>query len=87
VPLEHVDQLGEVGERARQAVDLVDYDHVDQSGLDVAQQPIERRSLQRPARDPAIVVMIGQRDPALALLTGDVREPGLALGGRGDGRS
>ena len=80
VALEHLDQLGKVGERAAQPVDLVDHDDVDQPGLDVAQQPLERRPLQRAARDPAVVIVVGQRDPALALLAGDVGEPGLALG-------
>ena len=80
VPLEHIDQLGEIRQRAAEAVDLVDHDHVDQPGLDVAQQPLQRRALQRAARDPAVVVVVGQRDPALALLAGDVGEPGLALG-------
>ena len=80
VALEHVDQLGEVRQRAAEAVDLVDHDDVDQPGLDVAQQPLQRRPLQRAARDPAVVVVVGQRDPALALLAGDVGEPGLALG-------
>ena len=80
VPLEHVDQLGEVGQRAAQAVDLVDHDHVDHPGLDVAQQPLQGGPLQRAARDAAVVVVVGQRDPALGLLAGDVGERRLALG-------
>ena len=78
--LEHLDQLGEVGQRAAEAVDLVDYDHVDQPGLDVAQQPLQCWPLQSRAGDSAVVVMIGQRDPALALLADDVGERGIALG-------
>ncbi len=35
VPVEHLDQLGEVHQRARQAVDLVDDDHVDESRFDI----------------------------------------------------
>jgi hypothetical protein len=80
VALEHVDQLGEVGERAAQAIDLVDHDDIDQAGLDVAQQPLQRRPLEGAARDPAVVIVIGQRNPALALLACDVGEPCLALG-------
>ena len=80
VSLEHLDQLGEIRQRAAEAIDLVDHDDVDQPGLDVAQQPLERRPFQRAARDPAVVVVVGQRDPALGLLAGDVGEPGLALG-------
>ena len=80
MPLEHIDELREISQRAREPVDLVDDDDIDQPGLDVAQQTLERRPLQRAAGDPAVVIVIGQRDPALALLAGDVGEPGLALG-------
>ena len=33
-----LDQLGEIGQRAGEAVDLVDDDHVDLAGLDIGQQ-------------------------------------------------
>ena len=59
VALEHLDQLGEIRQRAAEAVDLVDHDDVDQPGLDVEKQPLERRPLQRAARDPAVVVVVG----------------------------
>ena len=61
----HIDQLGEIRQRAAQAIDLVDHDDVDQPRLDVAQQPLQCRPLKRPARDPTIVIVIGQRDPPL----------------------
>jgi hypothetical protein len=80
VPLEQVHELREVGQRAAEAVDFVDHDDVDQTRLDVPQQPLKGRTLQRPARDPAVVIEVGQRDPALRLLAGNVGEPGLALG-------
>ena len=80
VPLERLDQLGEVHQRAAEPVDLVDDDDVDQPGLDVAQQALQRRPLQRAARDAAIVVLVGQRDPALGALALDVGQPRLALG-------
>jgi hypothetical protein len=41
VAVEHLDQLGEVHQRAAEAVDLVDHDHVDQPVLDVGQQPLQ----------------------------------------------
>ena len=66
--------------RAAEPVDLVDDDDVDQPGLDVAQQALQRRPLQRAARDAAIVVLVGQRDPALGALALDVGQPRLALG-------
>ena len=73
--LERLDQLGEVHQRAAEPVDLVDDDDVDQPGLDVAQQPLQGRPLQRAARDPAIVVAVGQGHPALGPLARDVGQP------------
>jgi hypothetical protein len=49
VALEHLHQPGEVHQRAAEAVDLVDHHDVDQSRLDVAQQPLEPRPLQSAA--------------------------------------
>ena len=37
MPVEHLDDLGEVGERASQPVDLVDHHDVDPTGLDLGQ--------------------------------------------------
>ena len=39
--VEELDQLGEVGERAGQPVDLVDKDHVDPVSANIVQQPLE----------------------------------------------
>ena len=50
--VEHLDQLGEIHERSRQPVDLVDHHHVDQPGLDVGEQPLQRRSLSVPPVKP-----------------------------------
>ena len=38
VPIEHLDQLGKIHQRARQPVDLVDDHHIDVAFLDVAEQ-------------------------------------------------
>ena len=80
VPLEHVDQLGKVGERAGQPIDLVADDGVDPAGLDVADQPLQRRALQRAAAVPAVVVAVVEREPAFMALAVDVGCAGLALG-------
>jgi hypothetical protein len=45
--VEEIDQLGEVGERARQPVDLVDDDHVDPSRPNIVQELLERRPVWR----------------------------------------
>ena len=78
--IEDLDHLGEIGERAGQPVDLVDDDDVDPPGLDVGKQALQRRALQGGARDAAIVVTGGQRDPPLVLLAGDIGGAGLPLG-------
>jgi hypothetical protein len=80
VAVEHLDQLGEVHQRAAEAVDLVDHHHVDQPVLDVGQQPLQRRALQRAAGDAAVVVAVAHQHPALGALAGDVGLAGLALG-------
>ena len=80
VPVEHLDQLGEVGQRAAEAVDLVDHDHVDQPVLDIRQQPLQAGALQRAAGDAAVVILVADQHPALGPLAGDVGLAGLALG-------
>ena len=77
--VEHVDQLGEVHQRAGEPVDLVDDHDIDQPGLDVGEQPLQRRPLQRAAGDAAVVVAVGHQHPALGPLAGDVGLAGLAL--------
>ena len=81
--LEHVHQLGEVGQRAAQAVDLVDHHHVHLPALDVGQQPLQRRPLQRAAGEAAVVVAVADQHPALGALGGDVGLAGVALGVEG----
>ena len=83
VRLEHVHQLGEVGQRAAQAVDLVDHHHVHRPALDVGEQPLQRRPLQRAAGEAAVVVAVADQRPALGALGGDVGLAGVALGVEG----
>ena len=63
--VEGLDQLGEVGERPGQAVDLVDHDHVDLAGLDIRQEPLEGRAVEVAAGIGGIVIVLGQGLPAL----------------------
>ena len=77
--LEHFDQLGEVHERARQAVDLVDHHDVDLASFDVGQEPLQCRALQRSTETPAVVIAIRHQRPALRLLAGNVRLARLPL--------
>ena len=59
VGVEDLDDLGEVGQRAGQPVDLVDHHDVDLAGADVGQQSLQRRPLHGAAGDTAIVVLRG----------------------------
>ena len=47
VRVEQLDELGEVGQRAGQAIDLVDDDDIDLSGANVGQQPLQGRAVGR----------------------------------------
>jgi len=58
VAVEHLDQLGKVHQRARQPVDFVDHNHIDQPLLNIRQQQFQTRPLQRAARHPAVIVML-----------------------------
>ncbi len=52
VPVEHLDQLGEVHQRARQAIDLVDDHHVHHPVLDVGQEPLRAGRSSVPPESP-----------------------------------
>ena len=78
-----LDQLGEVGERTGQPIDLIDDDHVDPSGLNIGQQFLQRRPVHRPAGIAAVVVVIPDQSPALMRLALDVGLGGLPLGVEG----
>ena len=80
MPVEHLDEAGEVHQRAAEAVDLVDHDRVDTAPLDVAQQALQGGPLQRAAGKAPIVVAVGDEYPALGLLARHIGLAGLALG-------
>ncbi len=79
VRIHHLHQLGEIHQRAAEPIDLVDHDDINQVGLDVAQQALQRRPLQRAAGEPAIVVAVAHQHPPFGTLAGDVRFAGVAL--------
>ena len=80
MPVEELDELGEIRQRPGQPVDLVDHEDVDPPRLDVGEQTLQRRAPQRGAGDAAIVIAGGQRPPAFVLLARDIGRAGLALG-------
>ena len=49
---------------AAEPVDLVDHDHVDPAGLDVGEQALQRRALQRAAGEAAVVVAVAAPAPS-----------------------
>ena len=80
VLLEQGDQLREVHQTAGEPIDLVDHHDVHPVRLDVGQEGLEARAVHVPAGEAAVIVVCGDRLPALVLLAGDVRLTGFALG-------
>ncbi len=78
--VEQFDQLGEVGQRAGQAVDLVDHDDVDLAGPHVCQEPLQRRAIGVATGEAAIVILGSDQGPAGMGLASDVGLRGLVLG-------
>jgi hypothetical protein len=72
--------LGEVEQRAAQAVHLVDHHAVDLARLDVGEQPLQGRTFHVAAGEAAVVVTLRQAGPTLLPLAGHERLAGLALG-------
>ncbi len=78
--VEDIDELGKIGERARQPVDLIDDDHIDLACLDVGNQPFQGWPLHRAAGKPAIIIERRQHRPAFALLRENEGGAGFPLG-------
>ena len=83
MPVEKLDQLGKVSERAGQPVDLVDHHDIDLAGPDVGQQGLQGRAVERGTREAPIVVTVSNEPPALMGLALDVGLAGLPLGVEG----
>ena len=81
--IECLDQLGEVGERAGQPIDLVDDDHVDLFRLHVNEQLLQSRPIHRPAGKAAVIVTIPNESPTLMCLALDVGLACFPLGVEG----
>ena len=72
-------ELGEVGERPGQAIDLVDDHNVDPALSDVSEQLLQAGSVQAAAGEAAVVVMISDQSPSFVGLALDVGLRGLPL--------
>jgi hypothetical protein len=80
VSIEDLDHPGEVRQRPRQPIDLVDDHDIDQALFDVRQQLFEGGTLHRRAGKAAVIVRGLAQSPAFALLTSDIRFTSFALG-------
>ena len=83
VLVEQFDQLGEVRQRAGQAIDLVDDDDVDLPGPHVLKQPLQRRAVGIATGEAAIVIFGPDHRPAGMLLAPDIGLRGIVLGVEG----
>ena len=70
--IEQFDQLGEVGQRPRQTVDLVDDDDVDLPGANIIQQLLKVGAVGGPAGIPAVIITGPDQGPAGMGLTLDI---------------
>jgi hypothetical protein len=77
--VEDLDDLGKIGERAGQPVDLVDDNGIDPTRCDVGEQPLQSRPTHRRAGEPTIVIPRAQAHPAFVHLAADKGLAGLAL--------
>jgi len=77
--IEDLDDLGKIGERAGQPVDLVDDNRIDPTRRNVGEQPLQSRPIHRGAGEPAVVISRAQAHPAFVPLAGDEGLAGLAL--------
>ena len=77
--VEEFNQPGKIGERAGQPIDLVDNDNVESAGPDIGEQLLQRGSLHRATREPAIVIAVSRQYPPFVLLAADVGLAGFTL--------
>src|ERR1700730_13178215 len=80
VLVKQLDQLGEIGERAGQAIDLIDHHDGDLAGSDIGKEVLQGLAVERGAGEAAVVVVIGDEPPAFMRLALDVGFAGLPLG-------
>src|SRR5208283_3030187 len=77
--IECLHQLGEIGERARQPIDLIDDDNVDPALANSVKQALQRRPLHGAAGIATVVEALAHQTPALVRLTLDKSLGGLSL--------
>ena len=70
--IEQFDQLGEIGQRTRKAIDLVDDNDIDPMGSNVIEQLLQGRAVGGSAGEAAIVVSGANQCPTGMGLTADI---------------
>src|SRR3984893_15277051 len=78
--IEQLHQLGEICQRPRQAVDLIDHDDVNLPGADIVQQLLKVRSVSEPTGIPPIVIAGTDQGPTGMGLAFDIGGGGIVLG-------
>ena len=78
--VQHIDDLGEIGQRSGQAVDLVNDDDLNLASLDVRQQPLQGRPFHCAAGEAAVIIHVWNRHPAGVTLARHISLAGFALG-------
>jgi hypothetical protein len=78
--IKQLNQLGEIGEGAGEAVDLIDHNDGDLAGPDIDQEFLQGRTFERGFGQTAVVVVLRVEAPALMRLALDIGLAGLALG-------
>jgi hypothetical protein len=84
--VEEFHQLGKVGERAGQPVDLIDDDDVDLPAADIIEEFLQGRAVKGGAGQAPIIIPSADQPPALVGLTLDVGLASLPLGVEGIAR-
>ena len=77
--VEQIDELGEIGKRAGEAVHLVDDDHIHAAVPHSLEQKLQGRAVERSARESSVIEPVGHERPALVGLALDIGLAGLAL--------
>ena len=78
--IEQFDQLGKIGQRAGQPIDLVDDNDIDPVGSDVIEELLQGRAVGRSAGKTAIVISSSNQCPAGMGLAADIGLRRVILG-------
>ena len=78
--IEKFDQLGKIGERTGQTIDLIDDDDVDLAGADIIQQTLEGGAVGIATGEAAIIIFGPDQGPAGMGLASDIGLRRITLG-------